>query len=97
MSIIDVQAFGKTCSKYVLSPSPTSTHCVMGIVEQVHTPTSSSQGNEQHMASNYSQQLELEKHEILNISGKGEVDIMYYLMFNRKQVTTNLLRNCYMY
>jgi len=49
------------------------------------------------MASSYSQQLELEKHEILNISGRGEVDIMDYLMFNWIQVTTNLLRNCYMY
>jgi len=61
------------------------------------TLTFSSQVNEQPMASSYSQQLELEKHEILNISGRGEVDIMDYLMFNWIQVTTNLLRNCYMY
>jgi len=37
MSVIDVQAFGKTSSKCVLSPSPTGNHCVMWIVGQAHT------------------------------------------------------------
>jgi len=37
------------------------------------TPISSSQVSEQPIASNYSQQLELEKHKILNILGWGKV------------------------
>jgi len=61
------------------------------------TLTSSSQVNEQLIASTYSEQLELGKQEILHISSRGELDIMDNLMFIWIQVTTDLLRNRYMY